>query len=133
MQIVNLKLGDIKPYENNPRINEGAVESLAKIINDLGLRNPILLNKDHVIIEGHTRWEACKRLGMESMPCIIEEDLTPEQEAALRIADNKVAEIAEWDEEKLKVEVKLLQEAGFDLSLLRKSRRTYLRCIKLCC
>ena len=118
MQIVNLKLGDIKPYENNPRINEGAVESLAKIIKDLGFRNPILLNKDHVIIEGHTRWEACKRLGMESMPCIIEEDLTPEQEAALRIADNKVAEIAEWDEEKLKVEVKLLQEAGFDLSLL---------------
>ena len=118
MQIVNLKLGDIKPYENNPRINEGAVESLAKIIKDLGFRNPILLNKNHVIIEGHTRWEACKRLGMESMPCIIEEDLTPEQEAALRIADNKVAEIAEWDEEKLKVEVKLLQEAGFDLSLL---------------
>ena len=118
MQIVNLPLADLKPYPNNPRINEGAIESLANIIRDLGFRNPVLLNRDHVIIEGHTRWEACKKLGMETIPCIVEEDLTPEQEQALRIADNKVAEIAEWDEEKLKLEVKALQEAGFDLSLL---------------
>ena len=118
MQVIELPLSEIKPYENNPRINVGAVESLAKIIKELGFRNPILLNKNHVIIEGHTRWEACKRLGMEKMPCIVEEDLTPEQEAALRIADNKVAEIAEWDEDKLKIEVKLLQDAGFDLSVL---------------
>ena len=118
MQIVNLRLDEIKPYENNPRINDGAVESLANVIKELGFRNPILLNKDHVIIEGHTRLEACKLLGMETIPCIVEEDLTPEQEQALRIADNKVAEIAEWDEDKLKVELKLLQEAGFNLSLL---------------
>ena len=118
MQIVNLPLADLKPYPNNPRINGGAIESLANIIRDLGFRNPVLLNRDHVIIEGHTRWEACKKLGMETIPCIVEEDLTPEQEQALRIADNKVAEIAEWDEEKLKLEVKALQEAGFDLSLL---------------
>ena len=118
MQIVNLRLDEIKPYENNPRINDGAVESLANVIRELGFRNPILLNKDHVIIEGHTRLEACKRLGMETIPCIVEDDLTPEQEQALRIADNKVAEIAEWDEDKLKVELKLLQEAGFNLSLL---------------
>ena len=118
MQIIELKLEEIKPYPNNPRVNEGAVESLANIIKELGFRNPILLNKDYVIIEGHTRWEACKRLGMEKIPCIIENDLSEEQEKALRIADNKVAEIAEWDEDKLKVEMKLLQEAGFDLSLL---------------
>ena len=118
MQIIELPLSEIKPYENNPRINVGAVESLANIIKELGFRNPILLNKNHIIIEGHTRWEACKRLGMETMPCIVEEDLTPEQEAALRIADNKVAEIAEWDEDKLKIEMKLLQDAGFDLSVL---------------
>ena len=118
MQVVNLKLGDVKPYANNPRQNEGAVESLAKIISELGFRNPILVNKDHVIIEGHTRWEAVKSLGWETIPAIVEEDLTPEQENALRIADNKVAEIAEWDEEKLKVEMRFLQDAGFDLSLL---------------
>ena len=118
MQVIELPLADIRPYPNNPRVNEGAVESLAKIIKELGFRNPILLNKDHVIIEGHTRWEACKKLGMETISCIVETDLTPEQEAALRIADNKVAEIAEWDEDKLKVEMKYLQEAGFDLSVL---------------
>ena len=118
MQIVELKIEDLKPYENNPRINEGAVESLAEIIQKLGFRNPILVNKDHVIIEGHTRLEACKRLGMETIPCIVEDDLTEEQEKALRIADNKVAEIAEWDEEKLKIEMKWLKDAGFDLSLL---------------
>ena len=118
MQIIELPIGDIKPYPNNPRINDGAVESLANIIKDLGFRNPILLNKNHIIIEGHTRWEACKKLGMETIPCIVEEDLTEEQEKALRIADNKVAEIAEWDEEKLKAEMEWLKDAGFDLSLL---------------
>ena len=118
MQIVNVKLSEIKPYENNPRVNDSAVESLAAIIKEFGFRNPAVLNKDKVIIEGHTRWEACKKLGMETMPCVIADDLTPEQEQALRIADNKVAEIAEWDEEKLKIEVKALQEAGFDLALL---------------
>ena len=86
MQIVELKLEEIRPYPNNPRVNEGAVESLANIIKELGFRNPILLNKDYVIIEGHTRWEACKRLGMEKIPCIIEDDLTEEQEKALRAA-----------------------------------------------
>ena len=118
MQIVELKLGDIKPYENNPRVNRDAIGKLAEIIKNLGFRNPILVNKDHVIIEGHTRWEACKLLGWDTMPCIVEDDLTEEQEKALRIADNKVAEIADWDEEKLKVELDFLKEAGFDLSQL---------------
>ena len=118
LKVENVPLGEIKPYENNPRINEGAVEQLANIIEKLGFRNPAVLNKDKVIIEGHTRLLACKKLGWETMPCIIATDLTPEQEQALRIADNKIAEIAEWDEEKLKIELAALQEAGFDLSLL---------------
>ena len=118
MKVVNVPVGEIVPYENNPRINEGAVEQLAKIIGQFGFRNPAVLNKDKVIIEGHTRLLAVKKLGWETMPCIIATDLTPEQEQALRIADNKIAEIAEWDEDKLKVELAALQEAGFDLSLL---------------
>ena len=118
MKIVNVPVSEIVPYENNPRINEGAVEQLANIIEKLGFRNPAVLNKDKVIIEGHTRLLAVKKLGWETMPCIIATDLTPEQEQALRIADNKIAEIAEWDEDKLKVELAALQEAGFDLSLL---------------
>ena len=118
MKIVNVPVDEITPYENNPRVNEGAVEQLAKIIEQLGFRNPAVLNKDKVVIEGHTRLLAVKKLGWETMPCIIATDLTPEQEQALRIADNKIAEIAEWDDDKLKVELAALQEAGFDLSLL---------------
>ena len=118
IKVVNVPVEEIIPYENNPRVNEGAVEQLAKIIEQFGFRNPAVLNKDKVIIEGHTRLLAVKKLGWETMPCIIATDLTPEQEQALRIADNKIAEIAEWDEDKLKVELSALQEAGFDLSLL---------------
>ena len=118
MKIVDVRLDEIKPYENNPRTNDSAVKSLADIIERLGFRNPAVLNKDKVIIEGHTRYKACRLLGWETMPCIIATDLTPEQEQALRIADNKVAEIAEWDEAKLKVELVALQDAGFDLSTL---------------
>ena len=118
MKVVDVPVAEIVPYENNPRVNEGAVEQLAKVIERFGFRNPAVLNRDKVVIEGHTRLLAVKRLGWETMPCIIAEDLTPEQEQALRIADNKVAEIADWDEEKLKVELAALQEAGFDLSLL---------------
>ena len=118
MKVVNVPVSEIVPYENNPRVNEGAVEQLARIIEQFGFRNPAVLNKDKVIIEGHTRLLAVKKLGWETMPCIIATDLTPEQEQALRIADNKIAEIAEWDEDKLKVELAALQEAGFDLSLL---------------
>ena len=109
MKVVNVPVSEIVPYENNPRINEGAVEQLAKIIEQLGFRNPAVLNKDKVIIEGHIRLLAVKKLGWETMPCIIATDLTP---------DNKIAEIAEWNEDKLKVELAALQEAGFDLSLL---------------
>ena len=118
IKVVNVPLDEIIPYDNNPRVNDAAVEQLANIIAEFGFRNPAVLNKDKVIVEGHTRLLALKRLGWTTMPCIIATDLTPEQEKALRIADNKVAEIAEWDREKLEIEVKALQDAGFDLSLL---------------
>ena len=118
MKIVNVKLDEIRPYENNPRVNAGVVDSLAAIIREFGFRNPAVLNRDKVIIEGHTRLLACRKLGLETMPCIIAEDQTEEQERALRIADNKIAEMAEWDDDKLKIELDALQEAGFDLSLL---------------
>ena len=118
MKIMNVKLDEIRPYENNPRVNAGVVDSLAAIIREFGFRNPAVLNRDKVIIEGHTRLLACRKLGLETMPCIIAEDLTEEQERALRIADNKIAEMAEWDDDKLKIELDALQEAGFDLSLL---------------
>ena len=115
MNIVNVKIAEITPYANNPRNNDGAVESVAKSIEKFGFIGAIILNKDKVIINGHTRVKACKKLGMETVPAIIVDHLTKEQEDALRIADNKTGEIAEWNEELLRAELKALEAAGFGI------------------
>lgn len=115
MNIVNVRIEEITPYANNPRNNEGAVESVAKSIEKFGFIGAIILNKDKVIINGHTRVKACKKLGMETVPAIIVDHLTKEQEDALRIADNKTGEIAEWNEDLLRAELKALEEAGFGI------------------
>ena len=118
MQIINMKLSEIHPYEKNPRFNEDAVESVANSIQKFGFRSPIVVDKDHVIICGHTRFKAAQSLGLDEVPVVIAADLTPEQVQAYRIADNKTGEIAEWNYELLPLEIKELQEANFDLSLL---------------
>ena len=115
MNIVNVKIEEITPYANNPRNNDGAVESVAKSIEKFGFIGAIILNKDKIIINGHTRVKACKKLGMETVPAIIVDHLTKEQEDALRIADNKTGEIAEWNEDLLRAELKALEEAGFGI------------------
>ena len=115
MNIVNVKIEEVTPYANNPRNNDAAVESVAKSIEKFGFIGAIILNKDKVIINGHTRVKACKKLGMETVPAIIVDHLTKEQEDALRIADNKTGEIAEWDEELLRAELKALEAAGFGI------------------
>jgi hypothetical protein len=113
-----MNIADICPYERNPRHNEEAVDAVARSIKEFGFRNPVILDKDHVIVAGHTRVLAAKSLGLADVPCVIAEDLTPEQARAFRIADNKTAEIAEWDYEMLPIELKELQGGGFDMSLL---------------
>ena len=118
MEIINMKLSDIHPYERNPRINDAAVEAVAKSIKEFGFKNPIILDKEHVIIAGHTRYRAARQLGLTEVPCVIAGDLTPEQVKAFRIADNKTAEIAEWNYELLPLELRALQDAQFDMSLL---------------
>ena len=115
MNIVNVKIAEVTPYANNPRNNDGAVESVAKSIEKFGFIGAIILNKDKVIINGHPRVKACKKLGMETVPAIIVDHLTKEQEDALRIADNKTGEIAEWNEDLLRAELKALEEAGFGI------------------
>lgn len=123
VNIQAVKLSDLKEYENNPRKNKKAVDAVAASIRDFGFKNPIIIDKDGVIIAGHTRKAAAEKLGLETVPCIIADDLTPEQAAAFRLADNKTAELSEWDDEKLAAEVKALEgvsvdlaEFGFDLS-----------------
>ena len=118
MQIINMKLSEIHPYEKNPRFNDDAVESVANSIQKFGFRSPIVVDKDHIIICGHTRFKAAQSLGLEEVPVVVAADLTPEQVQAYRIADNKTGEIAEWNYDLLPLEIKELQEANFDLSLL---------------
>ena len=120
---------DLIPYENNPRINDYAVKKVLESIKEYGFTNPILVDKDLVIIAGHTRREAAilaghtRReaailAGLEKVPYIIKEDLTPEQVKAYRIADNKLAELSTWDEEALKAELFELQELEYPLEVM---------------
>ena len=97
MKIVEKRLDEIRPYENNPRRNDEAVQYVAESIRQFGWKQPIVVDQDGVIIAGHTRYKAACRLGLEKVPCLIAEDLTPEQVKAYRLADNKVGEIAEWN------------------------------------
>lgn len=109
---------DMIPYENNPRINDYAVKKVMESIEEFGFRNPVLVDKDMVIIAGHTRREAAILKGIEEIPYIVCDDLSPEQVKAYRIADNKLGELAVWDEEKLKEELIELQEVDIELEVL---------------
>lgn len=105
MNIVEKRLDEIRPYENNPRRNDEAVQYVAESIRQFGWKQPIVIDRDGVIIVGHTRYKAAQSLGLETVPCMIADDLTPEQVKAYRLADNKVGEIAGWDFERLEAEL----------------------------
>jgi ParB-like chromosome segregation protein Spo0J len=108
----------IKPYANNPRINDDAVRSVAQSIQQFGWRQPIVVDVEDVIIVGHTRWKAARHLGHTQVPVHVATELTPDQIRAYRIADNKLHELSDWNMELLSVELAELQLANFDLSLL---------------
>lgn len=97
MQIVFMSLNDIKPYEKNPRYNKNAIEQVAKSIKEYGFNVPIVVDKNNVIITGHTRYEASKLLKLKTVPVIVATHLTPKQVKAYRIADNKTADFSIWD------------------------------------
>lgn len=97
MQVLNIEIDKIKPYEKNPRKNDEAVENVMNSIKEFGFKVPIVINKNNVIVAGHTRYKASKKLKLKEVPCIIADDLTDEQIKAFRLADNKVSEKAEWD------------------------------------
>ena len=121
LEIVYVAVEKIKPYANNPRINKKAVEKVMKSIQAYGFKVPCVLDKNYLLITGHTRWEAAKRLKMKRIPCIIASDLNKAKADAFRIADNKVAEYSTWDMTKLKEELSKIQlediefdDMGFD-------------------
>lgn len=109
---------DITPYERNPRQNDDAVEAVANSIREYGFRQPIVVDADGVIIVGHTRWKAAKKLGLAKVPVHVATDLPPEKVKAYRIADNKVAELASWDMDLLPIELSELRGMDVDLELL---------------
>ena len=115
MNIIKMKVEDLIPYVNNPRNNENAVDKVASSIAEFGFKNPIIIDKNNVVINGHTRLLASKKLGLKEVPVIKVDDLTEAQVKAFRIADNKTSEYAEWNEELLKLELEQLEEMNFDL------------------
>ncbi|MFO0086334.1 MAG: ParB N-terminal domain-containing protein, partial [Pirellula sp.] len=118
MEIKLTPIDQIRPYENNPRINDGTVDAVAKSIQEWGFRQPIVVDADGVIIVGHTRWKAAKKLGLSVVPVHVARDLKPEAVQAYRIADNKTAELSDWNYDLLPIELSALQEANYDLGLL---------------
>ena len=108
----------IKPYPGNPRVNDDAVDAVAASLKEFGFRQPIVVDADGVIIVGHTRWKAARKLGLAKAPVHVATDLSPEKVKAYRIADNQTATLAEWDFELLPIELKDLQAADYDMGLL---------------
>jgi DNA modification methylase len=111
-------IGDIRPYPNNPRTNDNAVDAVAASIREYGWRQPIVVDSDGVIICGHTRYKAAQKLGIDQVPVHVATDLSPEKIRAYRIADNQSADLADWNYDLLPIELKELGEGGYDLGLL---------------
>lgn len=117
MKVELMKTNEVKPYGKNPRINKEAVDYVANSIKEFGFKNPIIIDKDNVIIAGHTRLKAAKKLKLKEVPAIRAEDLTKEQVKAFRIADNKTAEYAKWDHELLITEMQELKASDYNLEM----------------
>lgn len=116
-----MKIEDIVPYANNPRNIDGAIEAVKNSIKEFGIKVPLVIDKDNIIVTGHTRYAACQELGIKEIPCIKAEDLTEKQVKAFRLADNKVSEMATWDFDLLEEELELIETDmnmfGFNLNV----------------
>nr|DAO41519.1 MAG TPA: ParB protein [Caudoviricetes sp.] len=122
MQVQSMKIDEVKPYPNNPRNNDDGVEAVANSIKQFGWQQPIVVDKDNVIIVGHTRYKAAKKLGMDKIPVVVASNLSPEQVKAYRLADNKTGELTDWDMSLLDDELGDIADIdmsdfGFDLDI----------------
>lgn len=115
MQIIECEVEKLKLYKKNPRYNKNSITLVAESIKEFGFKVPIIVDDKYEIIAGHTRLEASKLLGLKKVPIIKVDDLTDEQVRAFRLADNKVAEMAEWDENKLEQEIKNIKDVNLEL------------------
>ena len=110
MEVQEIKIDQLTPYDHNPRQNDGAVDAVAASIKNFGFKVPVVIDRERVIVAGHTRYKAAKKLGLESVPCIVADDLTDEQIRAFRLADNKVGELAGWNFDLLNMELAGIEE-----------------------
>lgn len=120
MDVLQVDVNKVIPYENNPRFNAEAVEPVANSIKEFGFQQPIVVDKDNIVIVGHTRLKAAKSLGLEKVPVVVATNLTSEQVDAYRLADNKVSEFSDWDFGLLNLELDNIEEIdmtdfGFNL------------------
>lgn len=105
MNIREEDLKNLKPYERNPRKNDDAVDAVKASIKEFGFKVPIVVDKNNVIVAGHTRYKAAMKLGLTTIPVVVADDLTDQQIKAFRLADNKVGELAKWDDQLLELEI----------------------------
>ena len=116
MEIIQKKLSELQPYERNPRDNGNAVFFVSESIKNYGFNVPIVIDKNNVIVAGHTRYLAAKKLKLKDVPCVIADELSEAQVTAFRIADNRAAEESGWDTSKLKMELEQLANEDYDLA-----------------
>jgi len=126
MQIIDMKLSDLIPYVKNPRKNDAAVSAVAASINKFGFKVPIVIDENNVIVCGHTRYKAAEWLKLKTVPCIMADDLTPEQIKAFRLADNKTSELSGWDVDLLVEELQEITaidmtDFAFDVNVFLKA------------
>lgn len=114
MQVTMRKVSDVKPYDKNPRRNDGAVDAVASSIREFGFQQPLVVDKDGVLIVGHTRLKAAKKLGLKEVPVVVADGLSPEQVKAYRLADNKTSDFSTWDNVLLLEELKDIAEFDDD-------------------
>ncbi len=117
MKIVHRNINDLIPYENNPRNNDAAVAIVAESIRQFGFKVPIIIDKNGVIVAGHTRLKAADQIGLDTIPCVVADDLDDDQIKALRLADNKAAEIATWKMDLLDIELQELLGSDIDMEI----------------
>ena len=116
LEIIYKSIDELKAYDKNPRRNDDAVDYVANSIRDFGFKVPVVIDNHNTIVCGHTRVKAAVKLGMDEVPCVLADDLTPEQIKAYRLADNKVSELALWDWDLLGDELMELDELGVDMA-----------------
>lgn len=115
LNVKMMPIGDVVPYEKNPRLNDQAVDAVASSIREFGFRVPIVVDSKGVVASGHTRLKAAKTLGLAEVPVIVADDLDDTKIKAFRLADNKVAELADWDESLLIKELEELDDLNYDM------------------